>query len=192
MLILIDNYDSFTYNIYHYLTELNASVKIYRNDKISTKEIKSLKPQAIILSPGPCTPNEAGICLELINEVKEDFPILGICLGHQAIGQAFKGSIIKCSEIMHGKIDKIKHYNHPLFRNIEDNFKATRYHSLIIDRNSLSTDFDIIAENDKKIIMGIAHKKLPIYGLQFHPESIGTNEGKTILKNFLEIIKYEY
>ena len=192
MLILIDNYDSFTYNIYHYLTELIARVKIYRNDKISTKEIKSLKPQAIILSPGPCTPNEAGICLELINEVKEDFPILGICLGHQSIGQAFKGSIIKCSEIMHGKIDKIKHYNHPLFRNIEDNFKATRYHSLIIDRNSLSTDFDIIAENDKKIIMGIAHKKLPIYGLQFHPESIGTNEGKTILKNFLEIIKYEY
>ena len=192
MLILIDNYDSFTYNVYHYLTELNASVKIYRNDKISTKEIKSLKPQAIILSPGPCTPNEAGICLELINEVKEDFPILGICLGHQSIGQAFKGSIIKCSEIMHGKIDKIKHYNHPLFRNIEDNFKATRYHSLIIDRNSLSTDFDIIAENDKKIIMGIAHKKLPIYGLQFHPESIGTNEGKSILKNFLEIINYEY
>ena len=192
MLILIDNYDSFTYNVYHYLTELNASVKIYRNDKISTKEIKSLKPQAIILSPGPCTPNEAGICLELINEVKEDFPILGICLGHQSTGQAFNGSIIKCSEIMHGKIDKIKHYNHPLFRNIEDNFKATRYHSLIIDRNSLSTDFDIIAENDKKIIMGIAHKKLPIYGLQFHPESIGTNEGKTILKNFLEIIKYEY
>ena len=192
MLILIDNYDSFTYNVYHYLTELNASVKIYRNDKISTKEIKSLKPQAIILSPGPCTPNEAGICLELINEVKEDFPILGICLGHQSIGQAFKGSIIKCSEIMHGKIDKIKHYNHPLFRNIEDNFKATRYHSLIIDRNSLSTDFDIIAENDKKIIMGIAHKKLPIYGLQFHPESFGTNEGKTILKNFLKIINYEY
>ena len=192
MLILIDNYDSFTHNVYHYLTELNASVQIYRNDKISTKEIKSLNPQAIILSPGPCTPNEAGICLELINEVKEDFPILGICLGHQSIGQAFKGSIIKCSEIMHGKIDKIKHYNHPLFRNIENNFKATRYHSLIIDRNSLSTDFDIIAENDKKIIMGIAHKKLPIYGLQFHPESIGTNEGKTILKNFLEIIKYEY
>ena len=192
MLILIDNYDSFTHNVYHYLTELNASVKIYRNDKISIKEIKSLKPQAIILSPGPCTPNEAGICLELINEVKEDFPILGICLGHQSIGQAFKGSIIKCSEIMHGKIDEIKHFNHPLFKNIKNNFKATRYHSLIIDRNSLSKDFDIIAENDKKIIMGIAHKKLPIYGLQFHPESIGTNEGKTILKNFLEIIKYEY
>ena len=192
MLILIDNYDSFTYNVYHYLTELNASVQIYRNDKISIKEIKSLNPQAIILSPGPCTPNEAGICLELINEVKEDFPILGICLGPQSIGQAFKGSIIKCNEIMHGKIDKIKHYNHPLFRNIEDNFKATRYHSLIIDRNSLPRDFDIIAENDKKIIMGIAHKKLPIYGLQFHPESIGTNEGKTILKNFLEIINYEY
>ena len=192
MLILIDNYDSFTHNVYHYLTELNASVQIYRNDKISTKEIKSLKPQAIILSPGPCTPNEAGICLELINEVKEDFPILGICLGHQSIGQAFEGSIIKCNEIMHGKIDVIKHFNHPLFRGIKDDFKATRYHSLIIDRNSLSGDFDIIAENDKKIIMGIAHKKLPIYGLQFHPESIGTNEGKNILKNFLEIINYEY
>ena len=192
MLILIDNYDSFTYNVYHYLTELNASVQIYRNDKISIKEIKSLNPQAIILSPGPCTPNEAGICLELINEVKEDFPILGICLGPQSIGQAFKGSIIKCNEIMHGKIDKIKHFNHPLFRNIKNNFKATRYHSLIIDRNSLSRDFDIIAENDKKIIMGIAHKKLPIYGLQFHPESFGTNEGKTILKNFLKIINYEY
>ena len=192
MLILIDNYDSFTHNVYHYLTELNASVQIYRNDKISTKEIKSLKPQAIILSPGPCTPNEAGICLELINEVKEDFPILGICLGHHSIGQAFKGSIIKCNEIMHGKIDEIKHFNHPLFRNIKNNFKATRYHSLIIDRNSLPRDFDIIAENDKKIIMGIAHKKLPIYGLQFHPESIGTNEGKSILKNFLEIINYEY
>ena len=192
MLILIDNYDSFTYNVYHYLTELNASVQIYRNDKISTKEIKNLKPQAIILSPGPCTPNEAGICLELINEFKEDFPILGICLGHQSIGQAFEGSIIKCNEIMHGKIDVIKHFNHPLFRNIKCNFNATRYHSLIIDRNSLSRDFDIIAENDKKIIMGIAHKKLPIYGLQFHPESIGTIEGKTILKNFLEIINYEY
>ena len=191
-IILIDNYDSFTYNVYHYLTELNASVQIYRNDKISTKEIKSLKPQAIILSPGPCTPNEAGICLELINEVKEDFPILGICLGHQSIGQAFKASIIKCNEIMHGKIDGIKHFNHPLFKNIKNNFKATRYHSLIIDRNSLSDDFDIIAENNKKIIMGIAHKKLPIYGLQFHPESIGTNEGKSILKNFLEIINYEY
>ena len=192
MLILIDNYDSFTYNVYHYLTELNASVQIYRNDKISTKEIKNLKPQAIILSPGPCTPNEAGICLELIKEAKNDFPILGICLGHQSIGKAFKGSIIKCDEIMHGKIDEIKHFNHPLFRNIKCNFNATRYHSLIIDTNSLSEDFDIIAENNKKIIMGIAHKKLPIYGLQFHPESIGTNEGKNILKNFLEIINYEY
>ena len=192
MLILIDNYDSFTHNVYHYLAELNASVQIFRNDKISTKEIKNLEPQAIVLSPGPCTPNEAGICLELINEVKKDLPILGICLGHQSIGQAFKGSIIKCNEIMHGKIDEIKHFNHPLFRNIKNNFKATRYHSLIIERNSLSGDFDIIAENDKKIIMGIAHKKLPIYGLQFHPESVGTKEGKNILKNFLEVINYEY
>ena len=192
MLVLIDNYDSFTYNVYHYLTELKAKVQIFRNNKISTNEIIKLKPQAIILSPGPCTPNEAGICLELIKKVKEDFPILGICLGHQSIGQAFNSSIVKCNEIMHGKIDVIKHFNHPLFRNIEENFKATRYHSLIIDRPSLSKDFDIIAENDKKIIMGIAHKKLLIYGLQFHPESIGTNKGKIILKNFLKIINYEY
>jgi len=192
MLILIDNYDSFTYNVYHYLTELNTTVQVFRNDKISIEKIKSLRPQAIILSPGPCTPNEAGICLKLINEIKKDLPILGICLGHQSIGQAFKGRIIKCNEIMHGKIDEIKHFNHPLFKNIKKKFKATRYHSLIIERNSLSPDFDIIAENDKKIIMGIAHKKLPIYGLQFHPESIGTDNGKTILKNFLNLIKYEY
>ena len=192
MLLMIDNYDSFTYNLVQYFGELGQKVNVYRNDEITVDEIVNLNPKYVVISPGPCTPNEAGICLELINEVKEDFPILGICLGHQSIGQAFKGSIIKCNEIMHGKIDEIKHFNHPLFRNIKCNFNATRYHSLIIDRNSLSRDFDIIAENDKKIIMGIAHKNLPIYGLQFHPESIGTNEGKTILKNFLEIIKYEY
>tara|TARA_Y100001960_G_C14343722_1_gene666097 strand:- start:88 stop:669 length:582 start_codon:yes stop_codon:yes gene_type:complete len=192
MLILIDNYDSFTYNVYHYLTELNTKVSIFRNDKISSNEIINLKPQAVVLSPGPCTPNEAGICLDLINKIKNDIPILGICLGHQSIGQAFEGSIIKCSEIMHGKIDIIQHFRHPLFKNINENFEATRYHSLIIDRKSLSSEFDIIAENDKKIIMGIAHKNLPIYGLQFHPESIGTNVGKIILKNFLDIINYEY
>ena len=192
MILIIDNYDSFTYNIYHYFGEIGAESNVYRNDKININEIIKLNPKAIVLSPGPCTPNEAGICLELINEVKEDFPILGICLGHQSIGQAFKGSIIKCSEIMHGKIDKIKHFNHPLFKDIEENFKATRYHSLIIDRNTLPDDLDIIAENNKKIIMGIAHKKLPIFGLQFHPESIGTENGKMILKNFLNLINYEY
>jgi len=191
MLILIDNYDSFTYNVYHYFEELGANVKVLRNDQTSIKEIREIKPKGIILSPGPCTPNEAGICLELIKETKCDFPILGICLGHQSIGQAFGGKIVKCNEIMHGKIDKIKHFNHSLFKNVEKLFDATRYHSLIIDKDSLSKEFIITAENKNKIIMAIAHKKLPIYGLQFHPESIGTSNGKIILKNFLKIIKYE-
>ena len=192
MLILIDNYDSFTYNVYHYLSELNAKIKIFRNDQISIDDIIKLNPQGIIISPGPCSPNEAGICLDLINRVKNIYPILGICLGHQCIGQTFKGSIVKCNEIMHGKIDNINHNDHLLFKKINKTFKATRYHSLIIKKETLSLDFDIIAETDKKIIMGIAHKKLPIFGLQFHPESIGTINGKKILKNFLNLINYEY
>ena len=192
MLILIDNYDSFTYNVYHYLTELNANVQIYRNDKISTKEIKSLKPQAIILSPGPCTPNEAGICLNLITRCKDLFPILGICLGHQSIGQAFGGKIIQCDQIMHGKIDIIKHYYHPIFKGVHNNFEATRYHSLIIKKKSLPKEFTIIAKTKNDIIMGIAHNIKNIFGLQFHPESIGTINGKIILSNFLKLIKYEH
>ncbi len=192
MLILIDNYDSFTYNVYHYLSELNAKIKIFRNDQISIDDIINLNPQGIIISPGPCSPNEAGICLELINKVKNIYPILGICLGHQCIGQAFKSSVVKCNEIMHGKIDNINHNNHKIFKDINKTFKATRYHSLIIKKETLNLDFNIIAETDKKIIMGIAHKKLPIFGLQFHPESIGTTNGKKILKNFLNLINYEY
>ena len=192
MLVLIDNYDSFTYNVYHYFRELNVNLKIFRNDQITIEEIKKLKPKGIILSPGPCTPNKAGICLDLIKHVKYELPILGICLGHQSIGQSFGGNIIKCNEIMHGKIDKIKHFNHPIFNNVKNFFDATRYHSLIIEKKSISDELIVIAENKDKIIMGIAHKDLPIYGLQFHPESIGTDSGKTILKNFLELIKYEY
>ena len=187
MLILIDNYDSFTYNVYHYLTELNASVQIYRNDKISIKEIKSLKPHAIILSPGPCTPNEAGICLELINEVKEDFPILGICLGHQSIGQAFKGSIIKCSEIMHGKTSLIHHNQEGLFLNLPNPFEAIRYHSLAIFPDSLPDELEVTAWTDNGIIMGVKHKDFDVYGIQFHPESIMTKHGKELLNNFLNI-----
>ena len=190
MIILIDNYDSFTYNVKHYFNEIGAKVETYRNDKITIKEIIEINPKAIVLSPGPCTPNEAGISLNLIKKLKTTFPILGICLGHQSIGQAFGGKIIKCDEIMHGKIDKLKHFNHEIFKNIENNFLATRYHSLIIDRNTLSKDFVITAETQNKIIMGIAHSKLPIYGFQFHPESIGTEEGKTLLKNFLNLINY--
>ena len=191
MILLIDNYDSFTYNVKHYFNELGAEVQTFRNDKITINEIKKISPKAIVLSPGPCTPNEAGICLNLIEEFKNIFPILGICLGHQSIGQAFGAKIIKCKEIMHGKIDSMKHFNHEIFKNIENDFVATRYHSLIIDKNTLSKDFLITAENKNKIIMGIAHTKLPIYGFQFHPESIGTEIGKNLLENFLNIINYE-
>ena len=191
MILLIDNYDSFTYNVKHYLCEVGAKVKTYRNDKISLNEIKELNPQGIVISPGPCTPNEAGICLKLIEKFKNKFPILGICLGHQSIGQAFGAKIIKCEEIMHGKIDKMKHNNHKIFKNIKNNFSATRYHSLVIDKKTLSTEFIITAETEKNIIMGIAHSSLPIYGFQFHPESIGTNVGKKLLKNFLTLINYE-
>ena len=190
MILLIDNYDSFTYNVKHYLNEVGAEVETYRNDAISIEDILNLKPKAIVLSPGPCTPNEAGICLNLIEEFKNKFPILGICLGHQSIGQAFGAKIIKCKEIMHGKIDEMEHNNHEIFSNIKKNFSATRYHSLVIDPNTLPKDFIITAETKNKIIMGIAHTILPIYGFQFHPESIGTDIGKTLLTNFLKLINY--
>ena len=193
MILLIDNYDSFTYNIKHYFNEIGAQVKVYRNDKITIKEIERINPKAIVISPGPCTPNEAGICLNLIEKLKDKFPILGICLGHQSIGQSFGAKIIKCKEVMHGKIDTMEHFNHEIFKNIENNFLATRYHSLIIDKNTLPKNLLITAHSKKNnIIMGIAHSKLPIYGFQFHPESIGTEIGKKLLKNFLDLIKYEY
>ena len=153
MILLIDNYDSFTYNVKHYLCDLGAKVEIYRNDKISLNEINDMQPKAIILSPGPCTPNEAGICLNLIEKFKNKMPLLGICLGHQSIGQAFGAKIIKCEEIMHGKIDKMTHNNHKIFKNITNNFSATRYHSLVIDRKTLSSEFIITAETKKNIIM---------------------------------------
>ena len=190
MIIIIDNYDSFTFNIYHYLGELGASVKVIRNDEKSSEDIISMKPEALIISPGPCTPKEAGICVDLIKKSKSLLPILGICLGHQSIGQAFGSKIIQCEEIMHGKIDTIIHNNNKIFNQINQKFLATRYHSLIIDKNSLSKEFDIIAKTKKDIIMGIAHKNKNIFGLQFHPESIGTNFGKNILKNFLKQINY--
>ena len=188
MILLIDNYDSFTFNIYHYLSEIGAKVNVYRNDEIDINQIIKLNPQAIVLSPGPCTPNKAGICLNLINKCKSLFPILGICLGHQSIGQAFGSKIIRCKEIMHGKIDNIIHFNHTIFDNLEEHFKATRYHSLIIKYNSIPKDMQVIATSKKKMIMGIAHVKYKTFGLQFHPESIGTDIGKNILKNFIKII----
>ena len=190
MIILIDNYDSFTFNVFHYLSEIGAKVKVYRNDKIATEELLGMKPEAIVISPGPKNPDEAGICLDIVKKNK-DVPILGICLGHQSIGQSYGGSIVQCKEIMHGKIDIIEHSGHELFKGVNKNFKATRYHSLIVERETLPPNLKIIAETRNKIIMGIAHKNKKIFGLQFHPESIGTDLGKTILGNFLSIIKYE-
>ncbi len=189
MILIIDNYDSFTYNVKHYLLDLDQNVKVFRNDNISIEKIHKLKPKSIIISPGPCTPNEAGMSLGIVSELSSKFPILGICLGHQTIGQAFGSKIIKSKEIMHGKVDTIYHFGHSMFKNVEKKFKATRYHSLIIDKKTMPKDFVITAETKNKIIMGIAHKKLPIFGLQFHPESIGTDTGKIILKNFLKLSK---
>ena len=190
MIILIDNYDSFTFNVYHYLSELGAKVKVYRNDEVTPESILEKNPKAIIISPGPKTPNQAGICLDLI-KLNKDIPVLGICLGHQSIGQAYGGLVIQADEIKHGKIDEIKHFGNVLFEDINETFEATRYHSLIIEKKSLPKDLEIIAETKNKIIMGIAHKNKKIFGLQFHPESIGTKNGKKILKNFLKIINYE-
>jgi len=191
MIILIDNFDSFTFNIYHYLGEVGAKVKVFRNNEITFDELNKMKPKAIVLSPGPKTPNHAGICLEIIKR-NTNIPILGICLGHQSIGQGLGGSIIQCKEIMHGKIDKITHFGHKLFKNVQNNFYATRYHSLIIDKKTLPENLEIIAETKNKIIMGVAHKNKKMFGLQFHPESVGTENGKLILENFLNIINYEF
>ena len=186
MLLMIDNYDSFTYNLVQYLAEIGQEVEVVRNDKISIEEIKKLNPQYIVISPGPCTPNEAGISLSLIEAFKGEIPILGVCLGHQSIGQAFGGKIIHAQTIMHGKTSKISHNNKGVFRGIKDPFIATRYHSLVIDRESLPECFDITAWTDDNEIMGIKHKELAIEGVQFHPESILSEHGHDLLKNFLD------
>ena len=186
MLLMIDNYDSFTYNLVQYLAEIGQEVEVVRNDKISIEEINKLNPRYIVISPGPCTPNEAGISLELIEAFKGKIPILGVCLGHQSIGQAFGGKIVHAQTIMHGKTSKISHNNKGVFRDIKDPFIATRYHSLVIDRESLPNCFDITAWTDDNEIMGIKHKELAIEGVQFHPESILSEHGHDLLKNFLD------
>jgi anthranilate synthase/aminodeoxychorismate synthase-like glutamine amidotransferase len=188
MILLIDNYDSFTYNLYHYFIECGADqIIVKRNDKISIAEIEKLNPKAVILSPGPCTPNESGICLKAIDYFKYKLPILGVCLGHQAIGQSFGAKIIKTIP-MHGKISKIYHQDSKIFKNIKSPFNATRYHSLIIDKNTLpQEEFNIVATTKDDIIMAIEHKKYPICGVQFHPESIASEFGHQIIKNFLDI-----
>lgn len=186
MLLMIDNYDSFTYNLVQYLAEIGQEVKVVRNDKISIEEINKLNPQYIVISPGPCTPNEAGISLELIESFKGKIPILGVCLGHQSIGQAFGGKIVHAQTIMHGKTSKISHNNKGVFRGIKNPFIATRYHSLVIEKQTLPNCFDITAWTDDNEIMGIKHKELAIEGVQFHPESILSEHGHDLLKNFLD------
>ena len=191
MILLIDNYDSFTYNLVHYVEELGHNVQVYRNDKISLKKISKLNPKKIIISPGPCTPNEAGICLDLVKKFYDKMPILGVCLGHQSIGQAFGAKIIKASKIMHGKTSKISNLGSKIFKGLPSSFEATRYHSLVIKNGSLPKNFKVISEtiDDKKnVIMGIEHKNYPCYGVQFHPESIASVPfGKKIMKNFLNL-----
>ena len=191
MILLIDNYDSFTYNLVHYVEELDFDVEIYRNDKISLNKIKRLNPKKIIISPGPCTPNEAGISMNLIKEFYKDIPILGVCLGHQAIAQAFGAKIVKAKKIMHGKVSTMTNLGSRIFSGIPKKFYATRYHSLVIQNNTLPNDFKIISDtidNGKKVIMGIEHNQYPCFGVQFHPESIATNPfGKKIIKNYLKL-----
>ena len=192
MILMIDNYDSFTYNIVQYLGELGANVKVVRNDMISIDDIKKMNPEKIVISPGPCTPNEAGISIETINKFSGEIPILGICLGHQSIGQAFGGKIIQAKEIMHGKTSKIIHQNDNIFSEINNPFIATRYHSLVIEKKSIPDCLEIIAwtkdEGDEiDEIMAVKHKEKKVYGVQFHPESIASEFGHKLLDNFLNI-----
>lgn len=187
MLLLIDNYDSFTYNLVHFLGDLGARCTVHRNDQITVQEAMALEPDAIVLSPGPCTPNEAGICMDLIKEAaKVQLPLLGVCLGHQAIGQAFGGKVVRASAPMHGKLSGIQHKGQGVFEDVPSPFQATRYHSLIVDRAGLPAELEVTAQTGD-IIMGLGHKTLPIHGVQFHPESIASQHGHKILENFLKI-----
>jgi len=186
-ILLIDNYDSFTYNLYHYLSSLNCKVKVYRNDKITISKIKKDKYNKIVISPGPGNPSQAGNCLKIVKHFYKTIPVLGVCLGHQIIGQVFKSKIIGAKKLMHGKTSLIKHDGKGVFKGIKKKINATRYHSLIIDRKTLSKELIITAETKDKIIMGIMHKKYNVHGVQFHPESIKTKEGMKLLKNFLNI-----
>ena len=190
-ILLIDNYDSFTYNLYHYISKFKKNVEVIRNDKIDSKKIFKQKFDKIVISPGPGNPNQAGNCLNIVREVHKKIPILGVCLGHQIIGQAFGGKIVNAKNLMHGKTSKIKHFKIGLFKNIRNNFEATRYHSLIIDKKTLSKDLEVTAETKEGLIMGIKHKKYNVHGVQFHPESIKTKVGIKILKNFIRFKKNE-
>jgi len=186
MIVLIDNYDSFTFNLVHYLGELGAEVVVHRNDKISTDAVIAADPDAIVLSPGPCTPNEAGICLELVDKAAPKIPMFGVCLGLQSIGQAFGGKVVRAPLPVHGKLSEVTHHGEGVFRGINGPFRATRYHSLVVDRATLPGNLAVMAETDG-LVMGAAHKSYPTHGVQFHPESIASEHGHLVLKNFLEI-----
>ncbi len=187
MILMIDNYDSFTFNLVQYLGEMGEEIKVYRNDKISVEEIEEMAPEHIVISPGPCSPNEAGISLELIEKLGGKIPILGVCLGHQAIGQAYGGKVVRAENLMHGKTSLIHHDGKTIFRDISSPFTATRYHSLIVEKDSLPDCLEITAWTDKGEIMGIRHREYIVEGVQFHPESILTEHGKKLLENFLEL-----
>ncbi len=187
MILVIDNYDSFTYNLVHYLSELGAEPVVHRNDALTADEALALRPDAVLLSPGPCTPNEAGICLELVKTAPPDLPILGVCLGHQAIGQAYGGRVVRAKALMHGKTSPIRHEGRGLFTSVPDGFIATRYHSLSVARETLPEVLEITAWTDDGEIMGFSHRDRPVHGVQFHPESIATEGGHHLLGAFLEL-----
>jgi anthranilate synthase component II len=187
MIVLIDNYDSFTFNLVHFLGELGEQVRVHRNDKITSAAVLAADPDAIVLSPGPCTPKDAGICLDLITAVSGKIPILGVCLGHQAVGDAFGGKVVRAPVPVHGKLSTIRHDGSGIFRGINAPFQATRYHSLVVERKSLPADLAVTADTDDGLIMGLAHKRLPVHGVQFHPESIASDHGHLLLKNFLDL-----
>ncbi len=189
MILLIDNYDSFTYNLFHYLGELGADVRVVRNDELTAGEALALKPQGIVLSPGPCTPNEAGICMDVIRLADGAMPILGVCLGHQAIGQVYGGSVVRAPEPMHGKLSRIHHTGKSVFRGLNNDFNATRYHSLTIDPPSMPASLEITATSEDGVIQGVMHKTHPVHGVQFHPESIASENGHALLNNFLTLAR---
>jgi len=189
LLLLIDNYDSFTYNLFHYLGELGADVVVKRNDELTAAGALALKPEAIVLSPGPCTPNEAGICLDLIKTANGSMPILGVCLGHQAIGQVYGGRIVRAPEPMHGKVSRIHHTGKSVFRGLNNNFEATRYHSLTIAPDGMPANLEVTATSSDGVIQGVMHKSHPVHGVQFHPESIASENGHALLQNFLNLAR---
>jgi anthranilate synthase component 2 len=185
--LVVDNYDSFTYNLVHYIGELGAKVEVHRNDRISVPEVRRMAPEAIVISPGPCTPDEAGICLDLIRTVGPDIPVFGVCLGHQAIGQVYGGSVVRAPRLMHGKVSEIRHTGRGVFRGINGTFQATRYHSLTIAPETMPSALEVTATADDDVVMGAMHKTHPVHGVQFHPESIASEHGHLILRNFLEL-----